>query len=163
LDRLLTTPLTIWRAPPETFDNFSDRESAACMAVVLRSGTNCVPYLCGELRRRETAFNRFCVARWRTLPTFLNRILPEPVSVRARRLRALTLLQCLGHGAVRPATGTLIGILSDPTPEIAAQAASALGLVLPASLRAREAFVAYFQRTRGGEFFGVEMWSGAFW
>ncbi|PYK99965.1 MAG: hypothetical protein DME19_06760 [Verrucomicrobia bacterium] len=163
LDRLLTAPLTIWRAPPETFDNFSDRESAACMAVVLRSGTNCVPYLCGELRRRETAFNRFCVARWRTLPTFLNRILPEPVSVRARRLRALTLLQCLGHGAVRPATGTLIGILSDPTPEIAAQAASALGLVLPESLRAREAFVAYFQRTRGGEFLGAEMWSAEFW
>src|SRR5256885_14893859 len=67
LDRLLTAPLTIWRAPPETFDNFSDRELAVCMGVVLRSGTNCVPYLCRELRRRETAFDRCYSTRWRTL------------------------------------------------------------------------------------------------
>ena len=51
LDRLLTAPLIIWRAPPETFDNFSDRELVAGMALVLRSETNCVPYLCRELRR----------------------------------------------------------------------------------------------------------------
>jgi len=163
LDRLLTAPLTIWRSPPETFDNFSDRELAVCMTIVLRSETNCVPYLCRELRRRETAFDRFYVARWRTLPAFLTRFLPEPVSVRTRRLRAITLLQCLGHGAVRPAAGTLIETLSDPTPEIAAQAASALGLVLPESPRARGEFIAYFQRARGGEFLGAEMWSAEFW
>src|SRR5947208_9406839 len=78
IDRLLTAPLTIWRAPPETFDNFGDRE----LALVLQSGTNCVPYLCQELRRRETAFNRFYLARWRILPSFLTRLLPEPVPVR---------------------------------------------------------------------------------
>src|SRR6059058_464221 len=91
LDRLLTAPLTIWRAPPETFDNFSDRESGGGMTLLLRSGTNCVPYLCRELRRRETALNRFYVARWRSLPAFLTRILPQPVPIRARRLRAITL------------------------------------------------------------------------
>src|SRR5256885_6647439 len=162
LDRLLTAPLTIWRSPPETFDNFSDRELTICMSIVLRSETNCVPYLCRELRRRETAFDRFYVARWRTLPAFLTRFLPEPVSVRTRRLRAIILLQCLGHGAVRPAAGTLIETLSDPTPEIAAQAASALGLVLPESRRARGEFIAYFQRARGGEFLGAEMWRAEF-
>src|SRR2546422_195078 len=103
LDRLLTAPLTIWRSPPETFDNFSDRELAVCMTIVLRSETNCVPYLCRELRRRETAFDRFYVARWRTLPAFLTRFLPEPVSVRARRLRAIPLLRCPGQGAGGPA------------------------------------------------------------
>ena len=159
IDRLLTAPLTIWRAPPETFDNFGDRE----LALVLQSGTNCVPYLCQELRRRETAFNRFYLARWRILPSFLTRLLPEPVPVRARRLRAITLLQCLGHGAVRPATGSLLAALSDPAPEIAAQAASALGPVLAESPRAREAFVAYFRSTRGGEFLGAEMWGAGFW
>ncbi|HKI71961.1 MAG TPA: hypothetical protein VKA81_06265, partial [Verrucomicrobiae bacterium] len=133
------------------------------MSIVLRSETNCVPYLCRELRRRETAFDRFYVARWRTLPAFLTRFLPEPVSVRTRRLRAIILLQCLGHGAVRPAAGTLIETLSDPTPEIAAQAASALGLVLPESRRARGEFIAYFQRARGGEFLGAEMWRAEFW
>ena len=163
LDRLLTAPLIIWRAPPETFDNFGDRELVAGMALVLRSETNCVPYLCRELRRRETAFNRFYSARWRTLPAFLTKVLPEPVSVRTRRLRAITLLQCLGHAAVRPAAGALIETLSDPTPEIAAQAASALGLVLPESSQARAAFIAYFLRTKGGEFLGAEMWSGKFW
>src|SRR5256884_9555777 len=120
------------------------------MGIVLRSETNCVPYLCRELRRRETAFDRFYVARWRTLPAFLTRILWEPVSVRARRLRAITLLQCLGHGAVRPAVGTLIETLSDPTPEVAAQAASALGLGVAGSPRARGGFIAYFHRARGG-------------
>src|SRR3989454_12251033 len=82
LDRLLTAPLTIWRSPPETFDNFSDRESGGGMALLLRSGTNCVPYLCRELRRRETALNRLYVARWRTLPAFLTPILSEPVPSR---------------------------------------------------------------------------------
>ena len=159
LDRLLTAPLTIWRAPPETFDSFGDRE----LALVLQGGTNCVPYLCRELRRRETAVNRFCLARWRTLPAILTRFLPEPVPVRARRLRAITLLQCLGQGAVRPAAGALIETLADPAPEIAAQAASALAPVLPESARAREAFVTYFRRTGGGEFLGAEMWSAGFW
>jgi HEAT repeat protein len=159
LDRLLAAPLTIWRAPPETFDSFSDRE----MGLLLRGGTNCVPYLCRELRRHETAFNRFCLARWGSLPPFLTRILPEPLPVRARRLRAISLLQCLGQGAVRPAAGALIETLSDPAPEIAAQAASALGPVLSQSPRAREAFVAYFRRTQGGEFLGAEMWGGGFW
>ena len=163
LDRLLAAPLTIWRAPPETFDNFNDRDPASSMSIILRSGTNCVPYLCREVRRRETAFNRFCLAQWPALPGFLARIVPKPVSVRVRRLRAITLLQCLGSGAVRPATGTLIETLSDPTPEIAAQAASALGLVLPESRRAREAFVAYFQSERGGEFLGADMWDARFW
>src|SRR5438093_5598110 len=163
LDRVLTAPLTIWRAPPETFDGFSDRDSLGGMGLILRSGTNCVPYLCKELRRRETVFNRFYLARWRTMPAFLTRLLPEPVPVRARRLRAITLLQCLGHGAVRPATGSLVAALSDPAPEIAAQAASALGLVLAESSRAREAFVDYFRSTGGGEFLGAEMWSGGFW
>ena len=163
LDRLLAAPLTIWRAPPETFDNFNDRDPASNMSVILRSGTNCVPYLCREVRRRETAFNRFCLAQWPALPGFLTRIVPKPVSVRVRRLRAITLLQCLGSGAVRPATGTLVETLSDPTPDIAAQAASALGLVLPESQRAREAFVAYFQSEHGGEFLGADMWDARFW
>src|SRR5439155_5591050 len=163
LDRLLTAPLTIWRAPPETFDNFSDRESGACMALILRSETNCVPHLCRELRRRETAYDRFCGAQWRRLPVFLTRIFPEPVPIRARRLRAITLLECLGHGAVRPATGALIEALSDPTPEIAGQAANALALVLPESPRAREAFIAYFQRAPRGEFLGADMWGAKFW
>jgi len=64
----------------------------------------------------------------------------------------------------RPAaTGSLIAALSDPAPEIAAQAASALGPVLAESSGAREAFVDYFRSTGGGEFLGAEMWSGGFW
>src|SRR5207245_7887951 len=75
----------------------------------------------------------------------------------------ITLLQCLGHGAVRPAAGALIETLSDPTPEIAAQAAGALRLVLPESPRARAAFISYFRRRESCGFLGAEMWSAAFW
>src|ERR1051326_1976205 len=163
LDRVLRAPLTIWRTPPVTFDGFNDRDSGGGMGLILRSGTNCVPYLCRELRRRENSLNRFWVARWPALPEFLTRVLPEPVPVRARRLRAITLLQCLGQGARRPATGTLTEVLSDPDPDVAAAAAGALGPVLSESARARQAFVDYFQRTRGGEYLGAEIWSGDFW
>lgn len=163
VDRVLRAPLTIWRAPPLTFDGYSDRDSTGGMGLILRSGTNCVPYLCRELRRRDTAFTRFWLARWRALPEWLTRALPEPVPIRARRLRAITLLQCLGQGALRPATGTLIEALSDPTPEVAAAAAAALAPVMSESPRAREAFVDYFRRTRGGEYLGAEIWSADFW
>src|SRR2546428_12098298 len=56
LGRVLTAPLTIWRSPPETFDNFSERELAGCLTIVFRHEADWLPYLCRGLRRGETAF-----------------------------------------------------------------------------------------------------------